>query len=552
MEIKEQFTNKIIEVKKILEKYDYNLEKTDEMLKEINNFRVVIPVIGRFNAGKSSLINCLLGEDLLPTDIIPETAIAAEIKYGENYIKAFKADNSYEIFQFKDIKTISSKEYKYIEVLKDNLELRKNKYTLVDMPGLDSRIEAHNKAIMQYIKNGVFFIVVIDAIEGEIKESLLEFLYELDLYGMDLAIVLNKCEKILPERLKEIEIKVKNTVDSIFERNIPVITTSTKMENGVYNLKNLLSNINEDNILKNIFSYKICQLIEDGIETLSVIKENAHNDVEEIEEQIESLIKGLNSLEKALDEETKKIKRKFGNSKKNKVIEDLEESLYNNESEIADSLVIGEDTFNRKIVSIIRPIMMNSLNNEIETTFDYIIRDIKIRIDETDWQNEKLEVGLSSLSKLIDTTKERLNIEDIIKNSDKFSEVYKSITSILGILTDFVSPVIEVVIVFLPEILKLFGKSKEEKIHDKAVEQVRNKIIPKIVDKMSYQIDQYLEEISEAMIDGIRKEIGEKVESQKEMLKKTQQLKKAKEEEFQNYLDNISLDIMNLKKLSEI
>ena len=551
MEIKKQLVNKIIEVKKILEKYDYNLEKVEEILEEINDFRVIIPIIGRFNAGKSSLINCLLGEDLLPTDIIPETAIAAEIKYGENYIKAFKADNSYEIFQFKDIKTISSKEYKYIEVLKDNLELKKNKYTLVDMPGLDSKIEAHNKAIMQYIKKGVFFIAVIDSIEGEIKESLLEFLYELDLYGMDLAIVLNKCEKILPERLKEIEIKVKNTVDSIFERNIHVITASTKAENGVYNLKNLLANINEDNILKNIFSYKICQLIEDGVEILDVIKENAHNDVEEIEEQIESLIKGLNSLEKALDEETKKIKRKFGNSKKNKVIEDLEESLYNNESEIADSLIIGEDTFNRKIVSIIRPIMMNSLNNEIETTFDDIIRDIKIKIDETDWQNERLEVGLSSLSKLIDTTKERLNIEDIIKNSDKFSEIYKSITGILGILTDFVSPLIEVVIVFLPEILNLFGKSREEKIHDKAVEQVRNKIIPKIVDKMSYQIDQYLEEISEAMIDGIRKEIGEKVESQKEMLKKTQQLKKTKEQEFQKYLENISLDIMNLKKLIE-
>lgn len=44
-------------------------------------FRIL--VIGEFSRGKSTLINALLGEDILPSDYSPTTAIINEIKYGE-------------------------------------------------------------------------------------------------------------------------------------------------------------------------------------------------------------------------------------------------------------------------------------------------------------------------------------------------------------------------------------------------------------------------------------------------------------------------------------
>ena len=45
-------------------------------------FRVL--VMGRFNAGKSTMINALLGEKVLPESACPATAIITEILYGEN------------------------------------------------------------------------------------------------------------------------------------------------------------------------------------------------------------------------------------------------------------------------------------------------------------------------------------------------------------------------------------------------------------------------------------------------------------------------------------
>jgi len=60
-----------------------NFEALKNLIARINqdNFKVV--VIGKFSTGKSSLINALLGEDVLPDSLDPCTAFINEIVYGE-------------------------------------------------------------------------------------------------------------------------------------------------------------------------------------------------------------------------------------------------------------------------------------------------------------------------------------------------------------------------------------------------------------------------------------------------------------------------------------
>ena len=45
---------------------------------------IKVPFVGDFNAGKSSLINSMLGADILPTNILPETAVSYELYYSAN------------------------------------------------------------------------------------------------------------------------------------------------------------------------------------------------------------------------------------------------------------------------------------------------------------------------------------------------------------------------------------------------------------------------------------------------------------------------------------
>lgn len=53
-----------------------------QLSEKLANDAFKIQVVSTFNNGKSTLINALLGEDILPTKILPCTAVVNEIKYG--------------------------------------------------------------------------------------------------------------------------------------------------------------------------------------------------------------------------------------------------------------------------------------------------------------------------------------------------------------------------------------------------------------------------------------------------------------------------------------
>ncbi|MFC2741470.1 MAG: dynamin family protein, partial [Selenomonas sp.] len=53
------------------------------MQEEVENFKARILMVGQFSAGKTALLNAMLGgEEILKEDINPETALATELVYG--------------------------------------------------------------------------------------------------------------------------------------------------------------------------------------------------------------------------------------------------------------------------------------------------------------------------------------------------------------------------------------------------------------------------------------------------------------------------------------
>ena len=51
--------------------------------KTLNRQKFHLTVLGEFKRGKSSLVNALIGRDILPTDILPNTAVLTVIEHGE-------------------------------------------------------------------------------------------------------------------------------------------------------------------------------------------------------------------------------------------------------------------------------------------------------------------------------------------------------------------------------------------------------------------------------------------------------------------------------------
>ena len=59
-------------------------DNLDKLSTKVNNDTFKIQVIGSFKSGKSTFINSLLGEDVLPAFSWPTTAVINEVKYGES------------------------------------------------------------------------------------------------------------------------------------------------------------------------------------------------------------------------------------------------------------------------------------------------------------------------------------------------------------------------------------------------------------------------------------------------------------------------------------
>lgn len=121
-----------------------------------NDAFVKVPFVGDFSAGKSSLLNAFLDrQELLPTDITPETAVSYELWYAEDEMLELWKNNSLAgTYKIEEIKKLNVSPGDIVKVYLNNgkiKDLNQRGIVLVDMPGVDSGIEAHTSAILNYI-----------------------------------------------------------------------------------------------------------------------------------------------------------------------------------------------------------------------------------------------------------------------------------------------------------------------------------------------------------------------------------------------------------------
>ncbi len=190
----------------------------------------IVCFAGRYSAGKSSIINSLLGErELLPTDVTPETAIPT-------YIVPMAGDNPYVINVKDEPREISRESMKFLsrrgsaELLQQDDRIfhissivkslvipeKKFKNIIIDTPGIDpsSMSETDRELTIESIRLSDVIFWVIDVNDGQIGKGALELLKEVMLERRDtkLYVILNKADTKPPTKLKNIGETVKSAL----------------------------------------------------------------------------------------------------------------------------------------------------------------------------------------------------------------------------------------------------------------------------------------------------------------------------------------------------
>lgn len=174
-------------------------EKVRELGRKAVEEEFSIAFCGHFSAGKSSMINKLIGDNILPSSPIPTSANLVKIKSGAEYAKVFFKNGGSRLYPAPyDYETVKSyckdgDQIQAIEISHNGAEFLQQA-VIMDTPGIDSTDDAHRIATESalHLSDLVFYVMDYNHVQSE-----LNFLFtkELTDAGKELYLIINQVDK---------------------------------------------------------------------------------------------------------------------------------------------------------------------------------------------------------------------------------------------------------------------------------------------------------------------------------------------------------------------
>ncbi len=554
IQTQKKYSDYLQEVKNILKDTNVEISKINFYEEKINNTELIVPVVGGFSAGKSTLINQFLGENILSTALTPETALATELRYSENsYIKAIKKDDTFDKYEISEIDIIKekAKNYKYIKLYLNNQKLQEiEPLILVDMPGFDAPIEHHNQAILNYLNRGIYFIILTSIEDGNITKSVLREITNIMEFGKDFSFCLSKTNLRTENDIKAVQNIIEDQLKDYFDFNKEIILTDNS--SGL-ELEKILNNIDIEELFKKVFLSDLrFNHIENEssiniiLSTLKVSREEVLKTITELENSIKNI---LNKKEQMIEE----AEEKYSNTNIDGIINKITNELNLQKEVLISYAIANPNNISQEINEIVKNILIPEIRKRIKDVSNRIVDDFSIELknlennlDNSNFDNNWIEKISYSTKNILEKAQNGLStIVDERRSKETDDKLYKAITTVLGVTTSFVAPIIEIIIIFLPEIVRFIsGKAKEKQQKEKISEQISISIIPEIKRKLRETIPQIFNDYLKNTIETISQEFETQLEQKRQEIIVTQQ---DKEDNIKDIEQEI-LKLENIKK----
>jgi GTPase SAR1 family protein len=182
----------------------------EELREKIRTNRFNLVAVGQFKRGKTSLINALLGAEILPVSVVPLTSIVTVMTYGEALrIKVYFNDD-----KVSEIKTDGLSDYvtekgnpKNVKNVREVVVTYPSPYLkdgvrLIDTPGVGSIYQHNTDVAYQYLprSDAALFLLSVDQ---PMSQAEIDFLKDVKEYANKIFFVLNKADYLQENDLHE-------------------------------------------------------------------------------------------------------------------------------------------------------------------------------------------------------------------------------------------------------------------------------------------------------------------------------------------------------------
>ena len=542
MNSKKQFLDYIGEVKNIISTLEISDNKLSEIQRNITDAELIVPVVGGFSAGKSTLLNSFLGNEILPTAVTPETALATELRYSDsNYIEAVTASGAVERHQLADFARLkdNAQNFKNLRVYLNNENLKAiQPLVLVDMPGFDAPIENHNQAILNYLERGVFFVFLTSIEDGNITLSMKREIDNLQQIGKGFAFCISKTNLRAPDDVKAVQQKIAEQLEDDFDYTGQIALLDM---DGGNNLKNILTAVNPDELFKLLFIDELRENYTGLIQSINVKISTFKSDRKEIEETLSALQNSLQGIEAKKQSAINDVEQRYSRDSVSVINQAVTSAILQQKMRLVDLAINNQGAFERELNDITK----NALLSAVQTRFRAISQDLI----------EEMGNGINAqLATLPDGGLAGIAM-DVLANSgaDAFGKVantaLKSISKAIMVnvtsttlkaLLGSVFGIVGAVLLFLPEIISLFTKGEKERRQREQVEQaIINNVIPQIQQQLNSVLPDLMNQNITALINQVSEQFEEQLQQKRNEIEAAEAEKAAKAVELESTINEL-------------
>lgn len=169
----------------------------NQVIKKVYLNQYTVSLVGHFSAGKSTLINLLLEQDILPSSPVPTTSNTAIVSVSDDKGIIANLENQ----QYTKLKTYDEvKQMNRLNVDVESVEIKfpsakfHNGFTLQDTPGIDSNVATHQTTTEQfmYTSNILFYTVDYNHVQSALN---FQFMKRMNDIGIPVIFVINQIDK---------------------------------------------------------------------------------------------------------------------------------------------------------------------------------------------------------------------------------------------------------------------------------------------------------------------------------------------------------------------
>ena len=287
------------------------------------NANLLIPLVGEFSSGKTTLLNALTDSKKLETATKPTTATIYEIHFGCNKCEANVVLSDGQVAHFDDLGELKNDQLSDAQIVTvfDTSTKVPSSTILVDTPGLSSPVVKHRQVLVDFLPSADAILLVVD-INQQVTRSLTDFIDMIKLSKRPVYIVLTKSDT---KSASEIEAAKQYIADNCKLPVQQVVVVSAAKDN-MSELYALLETIqkSKNEILAKVDGQRIKDLAQilvnrvDEMLTASSSDENLDMEIRRQQLDLDKIKRNINrlidSMASDISEDGSKISRRFEDS----------------------------------------------------------------------------------------------------------------------------------------------------------------------------------------------------------------------------------------------